>query len=516
MNYFLGIDASSGILVADFEDTQAAATIPSRARRRSRPTRWHHAAATYDGTTWRLYLDGALDAKLAPARPPVDTRSSTRLSAARSTRLASRTASSTASWTRRASGTWLGRAPRSAPDKDSESPSRRRSARSLASRRRHRSRPRRQLRTRRHGHAHGRPDLGFGLRLPARTRPRRPTRPASWPRAATRRSLPGTRTPSPTSPATTSTARPLAVSTPARRSTAGSRHGDGLTDTGLTNGHPVLLRARRRRRLEQRLRPPRTRRARRRSRGDPVFVGAGDIADCTPDAGHCDGDARLRHLRARSSRWATTSTWTARRPSSRTATARRGGATRTARGRPPATTTTTRRTRRDRLLRLLQRRRQPDGPGRRPQPAATTATTSVHWHIVVLNSECTSAGFWLQRAAARRDPHRSSGCATIWPRSPTNNIIAMWHRPRFYSSSSALDARVHAGALAGAVRRRRGHLLGGHWHNYERLAPMNAAGATRPDLRHPAFVVGTGGAGSPGFGRSCRPARCGTARPSAS
>ena len=25
---------------------------------------WRHAAATYDGTTWRLYLDGALDAQL--------------------------------------------------------------------------------------------------------------------------------------------------------------------------------------------------------------------------------------------------------------------------------------------------------------------------------------------------------------------------------------------------------------------------------------------------------------------
>ena len=25
---------------------------------------WHHAAATYDGTTWRIYLDGRLDKKL--------------------------------------------------------------------------------------------------------------------------------------------------------------------------------------------------------------------------------------------------------------------------------------------------------------------------------------------------------------------------------------------------------------------------------------------------------------------
>ena len=33
--------------------------------RRFRPTaRWHHAAATYDGATWRLYLDGVLDGQL--------------------------------------------------------------------------------------------------------------------------------------------------------------------------------------------------------------------------------------------------------------------------------------------------------------------------------------------------------------------------------------------------------------------------------------------------------------------
>ena len=33
---------------------------------------WHHAAATYDGTTWRLFLDGNLDASLAVGRPAND------------------------------------------------------------------------------------------------------------------------------------------------------------------------------------------------------------------------------------------------------------------------------------------------------------------------------------------------------------------------------------------------------------------------------------------------------------
>jgi VCBS repeat-containing protein len=65
MNYFLGITPATGKLAADFEDTatggnhpiNGTAAIPADGS-------WHHVAATYDGTTWQLYVDGALDATL--------------------------------------------------------------------------------------------------------------------------------------------------------------------------------------------------------------------------------------------------------------------------------------------------------------------------------------------------------------------------------------------------------------------------------------------------------------------
>jgi hypothetical protein len=67
MNYFLGIQGSK--LAADFEDIDGA-TIDGDAAGQNQPiiglttittNVWHHAAATFDGTFWRLYLDGVLD-----------------------------------------------------------------------------------------------------------------------------------------------------------------------------------------------------------------------------------------------------------------------------------------------------------------------------------------------------------------------------------------------------------------------------------------------------------------------
>ena len=62
MNYFLGIDSAKRVLAADFEDTINGGNHPVLGRTAICDNIWYHAAATYDGTTWRLFLNGELEA----------------------------------------------------------------------------------------------------------------------------------------------------------------------------------------------------------------------------------------------------------------------------------------------------------------------------------------------------------------------------------------------------------------------------------------------------------------------
>lgn len=58
-NYAFGL--SGDRLAADFEDMASGANHPVVGGTPVTFGEWHHVAATYDGTTWRLYLDGRLD-----------------------------------------------------------------------------------------------------------------------------------------------------------------------------------------------------------------------------------------------------------------------------------------------------------------------------------------------------------------------------------------------------------------------------------------------------------------------
>jgi hypothetical protein len=64
MNYFFGIEGTSGVLAADFEDKETGANHPILGVTPLRFDTWYHAAVTYDGKQWRLYLNGALEAEL--------------------------------------------------------------------------------------------------------------------------------------------------------------------------------------------------------------------------------------------------------------------------------------------------------------------------------------------------------------------------------------------------------------------------------------------------------------------
>ena len=74
-NYFLGIQG--GKLAADFEDIDGAG-IDGDPAGQNQPILgtitittnvWHHAAATFDGAYWKLYLDGVLDNSLDVTNP---------------------------------------------------------------------------------------------------------------------------------------------------------------------------------------------------------------------------------------------------------------------------------------------------------------------------------------------------------------------------------------------------------------------------------------------------------------
>lgn len=72
-NYFMGINTSGNTLCADFEEG-AGGTSPGLNHPISGVTAivnnvWYHAAATYDGATWKLYLNGILEATLAVNQP---------------------------------------------------------------------------------------------------------------------------------------------------------------------------------------------------------------------------------------------------------------------------------------------------------------------------------------------------------------------------------------------------------------------------------------------------------------
>jgi len=108
------------------------------------------------------------------------------------------------------------------------------------------------------------------------------------------------------------------------------------------------------------------------------------------------------------------------------------------------------------------------------------------WHVVVLNSNCKEVG----------------GCATgsaqeKWLREdllahPARCTVAMWHHPRF-SSADHGDSLDMADIWRTLYELDVDVALSGHDHDYERFAPLDGEGRLDPKRGILSFVVGTGG-----------------------
>lgn len=115
------------------------------------------------------------------------------------------------------------------------------------------------------------------------------------------------------------------------------------------------------------------------------------------------------------------------------------------------------------------------------------------WHVVALNSNCTIVSCSV--GSAQEQWLRADLAAH-----PAACTLAYWHHPR-YSSGSTHGSSTATQALYQALYDNNADvILSGHEHNYERFAPMNAAGGLDAARGIRTFVVGTGGRSHYGFG----------------
>ncbi|MDQ1632985.1 MAG: hypothetical protein QOC80_2957, partial [Frankiaceae bacterium] len=110
------------------------------------------------------------------------------------------------------------------------------------------------------------------------------------------------------------------------------------------------------------------------------------------------------------------------------------------------------------------------------------------WHVVVLNSECSQIG----------------GCGSgspeeVWLKSDlaahaSSNILAMWHEPRFDSVTAYTGPDTRSSVFWNDLYAAGADLvLNGHSHLYERFAPQNPSGAQDDARGITQITVGSGG-----------------------
>jgi len=110
------------------------------------------------------------------------------------------------------------------------------------------------------------------------------------------------------------------------------------------------------------------------------------------------------------------------------------------------------------------------------------------WHVIVLDSDCVFVGGCL--------PGSAQG---VWldadlKASTAECTLAIWHHPRFSSGEHGNDASVWPFWDA-LYRAKADVVVNGHDHDYERFGPQDPAGREDKAAGIREFVVGTGGAG---------------------
>ena len=169
----------------------------------------------------------------------------------------------------------------------------------------------------------------------------------------------------------------------------------------------------------------------------------------------------------------------ARPPSSATATTRPGAGSATGRGRRPGTTTGSPRALAG-YIGYFGAAAEPDGTSWYSYDLGT-------WHIVVLDSDCSSVG------GCGADSPQGRWLAADLKASTATCTLAIWHHPRFSSGEHGNDTEVapfwQALYDAGADV-----VINGHDHDYERFAPQDPNGRADRARGIREFVVGTGGA----------------------
>jgi hypothetical protein len=112
------------------------------------------------------------------------------------------------------------------------------------------------------------------------------------------------------------------------------------------------------------------------------------------------------------------------------------------------------------------------------------------WHIVSLNSNIRMKAGSPQEQWLRADLTASKAQC----------VLAYWHHPRFSSGTEHGNAPKTAPLWQALYDHGAELVLAGHEHNYERFAPQTPSGAADPDRGIREIVVGTGGADHYPFG----------------